>query len=591
MKLILSFRALFCYIQFVHINSKLFYHLVFLTEAINMSTRSSSIARQMPTPTRLFVQEESDSSENELAVDRNPLIPPDIASEIACLQSVQERRLDLSKRVEQLEEGSFKDSIKAFGEEFYDTFYKLYEAYSQAKKNALNDSSFSNASTSEDLSNASPSNVRTSPSQVTSSVEGTPTTRALQLIQDSPITQLEKNIKDEFKNLIQHYSQLDVFSGFNIDHKFIFRMFRHAIDESSEETPLSFYYYQSQLIHSIINRHEYIKQINDDISHRKLEILQDFFPHQAAGIRYGEVRFEITFFEADGHLGGKSPALITFYSEKFSKLLRLIYKPRAALMDQRIIEKFKQINKLNNKDPLHNRNPRRQLPVYDIHSYDNRFSMWEFIEGEKLPATSAENFIKNLKSCPGQQKLAYELEAGLLRLEAVCREMGISDFHGDNLILSGNQIVPIDLESLQSIGTGLYYTNPHIPEELEVTPQERQEIIKVFLDEKSEIEFRTIIIETGDFEGGSANPAMFNFFFDTVKKQLERKGIFVDASLKGLIMRDFLNNDIPYFLQRTQQRFIQDASGSLIQEIDEIYYATKNGKVHIGYAGPSRFKS
>lgn len=461
--------------------------------------------------------------QREASRDEDPLTPGEV-EEASCLSSIAERSLDLKKRVDSLRQEDFQGRIKQFAQDFKRTFYPLYARYNQTKYDLLN--------------------VSTDSSGSESSLGGG----------DSPITTLEKEIEVRFQQLVERYSDLP------ISPHFMRRMFRHSVDEPSAEFGLSFHYYQAQLIHSIINQREYLQQVEEDIARCKRGILHDFFPDKQ--MDYDQMHPEVVPFVADGHLGGRCPVKVTFTSPELpGESFSVVYKPRSAHMDQKIIETFGKINACNEKGS------ERELPVYQIRNYGDHFSVWEFIEGQTPHVDGVDNCVELLPS-PGEVKQAIKRRG--LRLEAVCREMGISDLHRENFIIRGQYIVPIDLENLQpGQGTGLYDQATPIPEELQLSREEKA-LIETFSREARETEFRLVPIGTGILEGMKDNPDKLEKAFEEVVMQTFSKGdirLSIDRTeFKHLILTDLMNNDIPYFIQRG----------------DNILYLTKEGTVPIG---------
>jgi hypothetical protein len=127
-------------------------------------------------------------------------------------------------------------------------------------------------------------------------------------------------------------------------------------------------------------------------------------------------------------------------------------------IDTAVIQLFQAINHLSQDEKC---SP-APLPEYKIENYTaqdgSSASIWEYIEGEPLnKKVSVEDFVKT-----ADPKVKDSAE----HMESVCRELGVSDLHRENIIVRSSgcpplsfhgEIVPVDLENHQlGKGTGMF---------------------------------------------------------------------------------------------------------------------------------------
>ena len=151
-----------------------------------------------------------------------------------------------------------------------------------------------------------------------------------------------------------------------------------------------------------------------------------------AGADPGRVS-EISGGAGDSHRGGRSVVITRFTSGA-----KIVYKPRSLSVDIRFQELLDWLNRRGDYPPF------RTLKVLDRASHG-----WvEFVEAS--PCSSAEEVERYHRRLGGLLAILYAI--------------GAVDFHFENLIASGDQPVPIDLESL---------LHPRIPRPEFERPDER----------------------------------------------------------------------------------------------------------------------
>ncbi len=224
---------------------------------------------------------------------------------------------------------------------------------------------------------------------------------------------------------------------------------------------------------------------------------------------------------------------------------KLFYKPRDAIIDASVIQLFQDINNL----PQDEQHPRPSLPVYKImncQSHDGTpASIWEYIEGGH-PDVNVEDFVQNADE---------RVSACAKHMESVCRVLGVSDLHRENVIVRSTtpttasflcEIVPVDLESLQiGKGTGMFdlkFQPPPLSDQEHRLIDQCREGIKA-------VQIRYVPVDTGAFEGALSDYRQCIPLKDSIIKQLTTDGYRLQESrerLEFLILQDLVRGDVPY---------------------------------------------
>jgi hypothetical protein len=132
-------------------------------------------------------------------------------------------------------------------------------------------------------------------------------------------------------------------------------------------------------------------------------------------------------------------------------------KPRSAILDAEILELFNKINKVNTSSNG------LLLPYYKIRSCNNKYSIWDFIDGDLVSTITEHQDPSSTASStewkgftPTKKKNIKRME-NIEYLNTVSRMIGLTDLHTDNVILNENMYYPIDLEVVDKKSvTGLY---------------------------------------------------------------------------------------------------------------------------------------
>jgi hypothetical protein len=175
-----------------------------------------------------------------------------------------------------------------------------------------------------------------------------------------------------------------------------------------------------------------------------------------------------------------------------------VMKPKPAILDRQIMELFNDINKVNDKSES------LELPYYEIESCGS-ISIWKFIEGKLVIdyghldafSTAEETDWKKLKKVVIIHKNRVK---NLEYLNTVCSLIGVTDLHGENVILQGDMYYPIDLEVVDKSNiTGLYGFQKEGPINKSLLNRESLELIKKFNRKVTNLPNRFLPINTKDF--------------------------------------------------------------------------------------------
>jgi hypothetical protein len=303
-------------------------------------------------------------------------------------------------------------------------------------------------------------------------------------------------------------------------------------------------FFKEQLLNAVVNRNLHVKNIKATFDQHMKAIAATFFQ----GTPFNRV--EPFPQRGETHNGGKIATRVVCYNNDGQKIGTLFYKPRDATIDEAVVQLFRDINNL----PQDEQNPRPSLPEYKIMNFPSHDrSIWEYIEGEPLDVD-----VHYLVEAGIEERVRVSVE----HLESVCRALGVSDLHHDNLIKRRtatsptsfqNEIVPIDLESIQSgKDTGMFDLSFPPPR---LTDQELS-LIKQCSKRLKDIRVRYVPVGTGDFEGALSDYRYCKVLANSIIQQMKDDGyrpIETKDSLTGmeehiefLILQDLVRGDIPY---------------------------------------------
>ena len=310
-----------------------------------------------------------------------------------------------------------------------------------------------------------------------------------------------------------------------------------------------FLFYRELTINTFLNRLVYKHEIELFLRKNQDRIIKEFIPSFEEG-EQPDIVFIPKFGSDETHRRGRSAVEVEICS-KGNCVKKIYFKPRDAGIDSAVIEVFKQINDL----PPDQRSSFKNLPVYKIISFsEEKASLWECIEGicpkykaegrgfSRRTYPSVGHYIRNIEDA--QQK--RELQNTLNRLDAVLTAMNCSDLHPENVLIKGEEIIPIDLENIQrGVTTGLGGN----PRTVNLTVRE-QGIIQEFLVRLSGVAFRHILVDTNTLAGLIGSYENIERLTELVIDQIGADGFVLEMSgieLQGLILSDTMNRDVPYF--------------------------------------------
>ena len=147
----------------------------------------------------------------------------------------------------------------------------------------------------------------------------------------------------------------------------------------------------------------------------------------------------IKIFQADRHDSKNLPVILIQINNKY-----IVFKPRNAAIDVRIMKLFYDINKVN----------KRQLGIYNIITCD-RYSLWDYIDSPEKQSYQNPSDYANQKGIFDITK--KQRTENLKFLNTISKRIGLTDLHYENVIYKYNMFYPIDLESINyGDVTGLY---------------------------------------------------------------------------------------------------------------------------------------
>jgi hypothetical protein len=339
-------------------------------------------------------------------------------------------------------------------------------------------------------------------------------------------------------------------SGFSIDSlPFSFIKLTQYFDE---EDPKSVEFSHKANLNKIKNILSYINETTDFVKKNKEDIIKNFYD-KAIDIK--EVTFKFKSFSGETHNKGKNPFLITFSVgelESKSEFLKVVYKPRNALIDIAVLELLSEINK--EKGEL-------IFPEYKIISYEENGSFWEFINGDTLKETKGFALQEN-----ANEEFKIKLLKTITYLDDVFIKINLMDMNEENIIISDKtpNIYPIDLEAFDKNQTLSEFDHiitkikNEVPEhELIIDnikkhsdKKEIKELISEFNIKKEKIVKRFVPISTALIESvlfSLGGPLELSLIIKTELKK-QNFNLLVDLTdLENFLSEDREQGDVPYF--------------------------------------------
>lgn len=208
---------------------------------------------------------------------------------------------------------------------------------------------------------------------------------------------------------------------------------------------------------NLINRIVYLEKTRSLLNQNVDVILREFFPNSE--ISPNNVICLVHPAGEETHNKGQITVRVTLKERGQPKELEkaIFYKPRSALTEKAIIDLFIDLNKVKSEDTP-------DLPFYKIYSLGENGSLWESIDGNNDLGVSA---FEHLQMMEESKKVSIEVlekaRRNLLRLETICRKIGVCDLHYQNIFLRKEvEWIPIDMEVIMfGRATGVFGTeNP-----------------------------------------------------------------------------------------------------------------------------------
>lgn len=349
----------------------------------------------------------------------------------------------------------------------------------------------------------------------------------------------ERQLEEFIQHLLEQYNDQDLLAEHFSDWRYLHE---HPIDR--REIQIEFM--KEQLLNRCANPGIFKASVEALVEQKKMQLIAEFSDWNLEGLNPDNVKVTVNPIGSETHRGGKVPAEILFQHTNGQEF-RVFFKPRKAEVDRAIIALFGAINALSDE-----RSSNVNLPTYKIIESgegEEPYSFWEHIPGDHKPGSAADLVVEAMED--SDEKIA--LQGQLMRLESICRRINLSDLHQDNVIFSemGTErarIVPIDLESIQrNAPTGLYRKGPELPD---LSEQER-ELLERFNREILDTPIRLVIISTSRLEAALRK---CDSHIELAKDMMEQlSDCIIEATLgrlEELILKDILQNDIPYLEER-----------------------------------------
>ncbi len=315
---------------------------------------------------------------------------------------------------------------------------------------------------------------------------------------------------------------------------------------------------KERILNPILNNLLFFQQLHAFFQTNQERVISEF---QKAGILQSglpaleKIDLEYVNEGDETHHFGKKPVVVTFIFSK-GMSFKFVCKPRDALLDQKVIELFRQINQL----PPSQKSSTHDLPTYTILSPSKEtswemiedlgpISLWEFIDG-KHPShkQSAHSFIDQDVSKEKQAVLYQKLN----HLDAILTQLSISDLTFANIFFVAldsdhPEIVPIDLENIQ---WGKPTQLKGHPEQVHLKPQELQ-LISELKEKIPSLIIRILPLGTQDLLVFGSTHKTNEDLTTRSTQNLGSQGytIFQEELLKKLLLKDILNSDVPYLTE------------------------------------------
>jgi hypothetical protein len=163
------------------------------------------------------------------------------------------------------------------------------------------------------------------------------------------------------------------------------------------------------------------------------------------------------------------------------------------------------------------------------------------VEGRHPPETASRT-VEDIED----EELQERAEANLARLQNICKRAGMADLHGQNTLIKGDQIIPVDMEVVRlDVPTGLYMHDE--PELLNLSAAE-EEIIQEFIDGQENRLSQLVPLATHIFLEASIRPRIEQEFVDQLIDNLPEGELLVEREeLEGYLRADFNRGDVPFF--------------------------------------------
>lgn len=336
---------------------------------------------------------------------------------------------------------------------------------------------------------------------------------------------------------------------------------------------------KEKAINIFSNRISYFREISYLFNKHKGRILETFSCNDQ-----GLELYKIDFIEkrSETHNKGRKPVFINLKSPN-SSLIELVWKPRNANIDSKVIELFGNINDLKIDECV--------LPTYKIFmSEEDNFSVWQKIAGsdlKKLGCQENQTPFDFIQKSASQLGVADTGKGNLLKqikkMTSIISRLEISDLHHENVILTNKDgsfsLVPIDLEVLQR----KYITHLMVKlanESKETVEKSRKQELDAYdlnqteqslIDRckqklPSECSWRILLMgtqqlmslcATGYFEIDS----LVNLMTKTITDQGYQLKV-KDDKLREFILIDLLNGDVPIFTEKQEKLYYGSAWNS-----------------------------
>lgn len=270
------------------------------------------------------------------------------------------------------------------------------------------------------------------------------------------------------------------------------------------------------------------------------------------------IHIDLQQLGAETHNRGECILKVTYYLGD-SRLGSIVYKPRSAETEIAILNVFAELNALP-KDEKSGPN----LPIYQIIPLENHEgSIWEFVDAEELSFQASQEIQRKIPE--EQQK---EAEFNLMRLHSICKCIGITDLHPQNILRRGPFWIPIDMEIIkQGAPTSLYPASKE-PGLLRLTSKEA-EIMQNFLRSHPRRLSRIAPINTAVLMELRDKSRGYQQAVELLFGKLHDTEMLVDQRiLEDQIKNDFICGDVPFFTER---------EGIIYYGVEKIAIAKKGG--------------